>query len=167
MRTTVSPDGTVTVDTDPVAKSTWDGETTSHALVKSEAAQRYTLSVGYPADLADALRARDGHRDFASRVEVEKAAWNYMRNGPKVGLLHADGTEGTGDLVESYIYRGPDWDVDGQIIKDGDWLIGVVWNQPTWDAIEAGRLRGTSLQGSAGGRRTPSPADVARVKARG
>jgi Putative phage serine protease XkdF len=164
MKTTVSPDGTVTVETDPVAKATWDGETARIDVLKAVASQRFTLSVGYPAELADFQKARDGHRDFANRDEVEKAAWGYMRNGAKVGLLHGDGTEGAGEVVESYIYRADaDWVIGDQIVKSGDWLVGIVWDEPTWAEIEAGRLNGTSLQGS-GARRAPSPSDMPKVK---
>lgn len=171
MSTLTLPDGAVyqTGKSKPVKKTAkWDGETVESVVIKSDAVQRYTLSVGYPADLADATVARDGHIDFASPAEVEKAAWGYIAN-PGVGRVHADGTEGAGRVVESYIYRGPDWSVEGaggstQVVKAGDWLIGVIWDQATWDSIQKGELNGTSMQGT-GRRKAPSPADVARVKA--
>lgn len=141
---------------------TWDGQTAKQTLLKSVDEKRYTLSVGYPADLADVAVARDGHRDFANRDEIEKAAWGYLANGGQVGLHHADGTEGHGSVVESYIYRGPDWTEENQVIKSGDWLIGIVWDEPTWAEIKKGAIRGTSMQGTAK-RRAPNPADVARV----
>lgn len=167
------PDGAVYTTGDPVepaAKAAkWDGESVEGTVLKSDAAKRYTLSMGYPADTPDAAVARDGHLDFASVEEVEKAAWGYLANGGQVGLLHADGTEGAGRVVESYIYRGPDWKItaaDGseQVVKSGDWLVGVIWDETTWDLIEKGELAGTSMQGGAK-RRSPSPADVARIKA--
>ncbi len=144
----------------------WDGQSVAGQVVKSVDERRYTLSVGYPADTPDAAVARDGHLDFASAAEVEKAAWGYMQN-PGVGVVHEDGTEGAGQIVESYIYRGPDWEIEAtdgskQVIKSGDWLIGTVWNEPTWERIKARELRGTSMQGTAA-RRAPSPADVAKV----
>lgn len=150
-----------------VAKTTkWDGETTSQAVVKSVDESRYTLSVAYPADLADAAVARDGHRDFASPAEVEKAAWAYLQGSRGVGLHHADGTDGAGRVVESYIWRGDDWNVNGQVVKKGDWLVGIQWDEPTWAEIKKGRLNGTSMQGTAR-RRAPNPTDVARVLSRG
>lgn len=155
---------TVTVDTDEpeVAKTTWDGETTSQLLLKATEERRYTLSVGYPADLADAAVARDGHRDFASAEEIEKAAWAYLESAREVGLRHANGTEGAGRVVESYIWPGDDWDANGQVVKKGDWLIGIVWDEPAWQDIKKGLINGTSMQGRAS-RRNPSPADMARV----
>lgn len=154
------PDGAVYETASP--EVAWDEVTAKQELVKSVEEQRYTLSVGYPAELADVAVARDGHRDFASTGEIEKAAWGYLRNGGGVGLHHADGTEGAGTVVESYIYRGPDWTEGSQVIKAGDWLVGIVWDPATWDAIKKGTIRGTSMQGTAK-RRAPSPADVARV----
>lgn len=162
---TVSPDGTVQVVNDPVGKMTWDGETTKQALLKSVDEKRYTLSVGYPADLADAAVARDGHRDFASADAVEKAAWSYLDTAREVGLRHSDGTEGHGRVVESYL-APVDMDFGGQKVLKGDWLVGIQWDQETWDDIKAGRINGTSMQGRAA-RRTPNPADLARVLNRG
>lgn len=161
------PDGAVyeTAPSQEVEKTTWDGLTTEQVVIKSVAARKYTLSVGYAAMAADIAKARDGHIDFASEEEIEKAAWDYLASGPEVGLLHQEGSEGAGKIVESYIYRGPDWTVEDQVIKAGDWLIGTIWSDSAWDAIERGEINGTSMQGSAK-RRTPSPADVARVKAR-
>jgi hypothetical protein len=170
MPTFTLPDGAVyKTGADAPETEKWDRQNVGARVVKSEAAKRYTLSVGYPADTPDAAVARDGHLDFANPEEVEKAAWGYLRNGGQVGVRHADGTEGAGDIVESYVYRGPDWLIqaaDGSevIIKSGTWLIGTIWDEATWDAIEKGELGGTSMQGTAR-RRTPSPADIARIKA--
>lgn len=167
--TKVQPDGTVTVDVtdEAVAKQEWDGSTVRVEVVKAVAERQYTLSMGYPAYQSDIAKARDGFKDFASNDEIEKAAWNYLASGAGVGLKHADGTDGAGLIVESYIYRGPDWPQDnGKVIKEGDWLIGTIWSDQAWAEIKAGEIRGTSMQGRAN-RRTPTPADVARVKARG
>ena len=164
------PDGAV-YETDAVPEvakgetETWDGNVAG-VLLKSVDERKYTLTMGYPANTLDAAVARDGHLDFASETEVEKAAWGFMQN-PQVGLRHQDGTEGAGQIVESYIYRGPDWPVEAangstQVIKSGDWLIGTIWSDGAWDEIKSGRIAGTSMQGTAA-RRSPSPADVAKV----
>lgn len=164
------PDGAVyeTAAAGPVKgeKGHWDGETVAGAVIKAVAERRYTLSMGYPAFSPDVTVARDGHLDFASDEEVEKAAWGYLASGAEVGLFHADGTEGAGRIVESYIYRGPDWEIaESLVIKSGDWLIGTIWSEPAWDQIKAGEINGTSMQGRAA-RRTPTPADVAKVAGR-
>jgi len=80
----------------------------------------------------------DGHRDFAGKTAVEKAAHDYLLKHRKVGLMHADGTDGSGDLVESGIHHGPDWvmkaaDGTEQHVIDGDWTGAIQWDVPTWE----------------------------------
>lgn len=137
------------------------------AVVKADAAQRYTLCVAYPADKPDVAQAADLHRDFAGKAALEDAAWTYLTKSPKVGLWHEAGTDGAGDVVESYIYRGPDWTVTAadnsqQVIKSGDWLLGIRWSPETWPMVRDGQGRGVSMQGSAK-RRTPSPEALAAL----
>lgn len=167
------PDGAVYSSDAPDEPSYWDGETVKGVVVKSDDEQHYTLTVAYPADSPDVAKARDGFQDFASADTVERAAWSYMRNaignGGEIGAFHEDGTEGDGLLVESYVYRGPDWTIKAadnteQVIKAGDWLIGVIWSEEAWTAFKSGESTGVSMQGDAM-RKTPSPADVARVVA--
>jgi len=124
---------------------------TTYNVVKSDNESRYTLGVVYPAHKLDA------HKDFATTATVEKACWGFLANAKGVGLYHKDGTDGAGQPVESYIYRGPDWtfqqkDENGvvkseQIVKAGDWLMGVVWSEKAWDDVKSGRITGYSLQG--------------------
>lgn len=137
-------------------------------VLKTDSEKRFTLAVAYPADKADANVAFDGARDFASATANEAAAWRFMKNGARIGLLHQDGTEGAGTCVESHVHRGPDITmtaVDGstQTNHDGDWLVGVIWDQPTWAAIKSGRYKGVSMQGSAV-RRKPSPEALAVLR---
>lgn len=167
--TTVVDDGKDT----PAVKATWDGETIATRVLKSEPERRYTLNVIYPADKADVSKALDGHRDFASKAVVEDAAWNYMRNYREVGTFHAaiTGTgepSGAAEVVESYIYRGPDWAIKGadgleMVVKSGDWLGGFIWTPEAWQAIKEGKIGGISVEGGAR-RRKPSPAALANLR---
>lgn len=168
--TTVVDDGK---DTAAKTAATWDGETISARVLKAEPDRRYTLNVIYPADKADVEVALDGHRDFASKAVVEDAAWNYMRNHREVGTFHPEfsgrGESGSAaEVVESYIYRGPDWTVkaaDGSevLIKAGDWLGGFIWSEPAWADIQAGKIGGVSPQGKAR-RRKPDAAAIANLR---
>jgi hypothetical protein len=139
------------------------------AVIKAEAEQRFTLCVAYPSNRADVGVAADRHRDFAGTKATEEAAWSYLTKSPKVGLWHADGTEGAGCVVESYIYRRDDpWiikAVDGseQRIEPGDWLLGIQWDPATFEAIKSGHIGGISPQGRAK-RRMPSPEAVANLR---
>jgi hypothetical protein len=129
-----------------------DGEGIIGAVVKAESAQRFTLTVAYP------VLRKDGHGETADYGTVEKAAWDYLRNSQEIGLWHVDGLVGAGTVVESSIYRGPDWvtkAVDGsaQTIHAGDWLLGVQWDEPGWQAITSGLVDGMSVQGKSRRRR--------------
>jgi hypothetical protein len=174
--TTVVDDGKG--DARPAAKATWDGETIATRVIKAEPERRYTLNVIYPADKADVAVALDGHRDFASKAVVEDAAWNYMRHYRQVGVAHSPehaasmGTafkaDGAAEVVESYIYRGPDWTIkaaDGSevVIKAGDWLGGFIWSPEAWAEIQAGRISGVSPEGGAK-RRKPTADAVANLR---
>lgn len=158
----------VNITVEPENTEPWKGEGIASRLIKADEERRYTLAVAYPANKPDVGIARDGFRDFAGPAAVEDAAWNYLRKSPQVGLWHEDGTEGAGDVVESYIYRGPDWPVEApdgseQLIKSGDWLIGIQWGQDTWPLVKEGRIGGVSVQGKAT-RRKPSPASLAGLR---
>ncbi len=146
----------------------WDGQGVAGAVVKAEDERRYTLTVAYPANKPDASVAADGYRDFASAQAVEDACWAYTTKSRSVGLWHADDTGGAGEVVESYIYRGPDWTVtaeDGteQVIKAGDWLLGIRWSEQTWPLVKQGLIKGVSMQGSAT-RRVPSAEAVEQLR---
>jgi hypothetical protein len=114
--------------------------------------QRYVLGVAYQSGPDPLIKTgADGGRDFFTETELEKAAWQYIKSRD-VGLFHVDGTdvEKHADVVESYIYRGPNWaQADGTVIKSGDWLIGAVVDEPTWQLIKTGRITGWSPQGTA------------------
>jgi hypothetical protein len=94
----------------------------------------------------------DAHADWMQARDVEAAAWAYARKGMKVGLGHRQGTTGMGQVVESFVHRGPPWrvrDVGGeeQVVQPGAWLLGVTWSPEAWAEIESGRVTGYSLQG--------------------
>lgn len=112
--------------------------------------QRYVLGVAYQAGPDPRIkRGADGGRDYFTEAELEKAAWSFLRNGPQVGLFHADGTEGAAEIVESYVYRGPDWDFGDVVVKSGDWLVGAILDETAWRLYKSGRVTGWSPQGSA------------------
>jgi Putative phage serine protease XkdF len=161
----------VTIDPSAARKQApepWDGTGIAACLAKAVPERRYGLYVAYPANRADVSMAADGYRDFAGEAAVEDAAWTYMLKSPNVGLWHAQGTDGAGRIVESYVYRGPDWqltaaDGSAQVIKAGDWLVGIVWEPDAWEAVKSGRINGVSMQGTAT-RRMPSPEALAALR---
>ncbi|HVA05516.1 MAG TPA: XkdF-like putative serine protease domain-containing protein [Acidimicrobiales bacterium] len=133
-------------------------------VFKSADESQYTLGVAYPANRPDVGKAADGFQDFASVEVLEKAAWSFMKNGGRIGLDHRKGTDGAGTVVESYIYRGPDWPQEnGYVVKAGDWLLGVVWDEPSWVEIKSGSRTGFSPQGGAR-RRMPTAESLANLR---
>lgn len=160
----ISPD----VDEDATKSTEVSTDLVKSEVVDSDEEQRFTLCVSYPADRTDIGRAQDGFRDFASKQAVELAAWQYLSKSPNVGLYHANGTDGAGRVVESYIWRADPWIIkatDGttQTVNPGDWLLGIVWGQDAWNAIKSGDVRGLSPQGRAK-RRIPSADAVANLR---
>jgi len=125
-------------------------------VAMADAPQRYVLSIAYKAGPDPRItKGADGGRDFLSAESLELAAWNYIAKGsPQVGIGHIDGTTGAATVVESYIYRGPDWDLgDGIVVTKGDWLIGMILEPRSWELAQQGKLTGLSPQGVARRRR--------------
>lgn len=118
--------------------------------------QRYVLGVAYQAGRDPRIKkGADGARDFFTPEELELAAWYFAKSEQEVGIQHIDGTVGAATIVESYIWRGPDWvQADGTIVKAGDWLLGAVLDPWSWEMVQKGQLTGWSPQG-AGRRREP------------
>ena len=117
--------------------------------------QRYVLGIAYQAGPDPRIRkGADGGRDYIDAVDLEKAAFNFLANGPRAGLFHASGTQAAATIVESYIYRGPDWTVpapDGTttVVKAGDWLVGAILSPTAWELYKRGEITGWSPQGRA------------------
>jgi hypothetical protein len=181
VKATVTPDGTLTVETgEPAAKATWDGETVAIGpLVKADDERRFTLNVIYPALKADVGRALDGHRDFAQPGVVERACWKYMREYRQVGSFHTEEqaaaaggvlkADGAADLVECGIYRNPvPWVIKGAdgtetVVTEGDWLGGFIWTPDDWALIKAGKMGQVSVEGGAV-RKPASPEAIAKLR---
>jgi hypothetical protein len=116
--------------------------------------QRYLLALAYQAGPDERIRkGQDGARDYFTAAELEKAAF-LADGGAQVGLFHGpEQTIGHFDVCESYIYRGPDWDMGDVVVKSGDWLIGGVCDEIAWGLHERGLITGMSPQGTATRRR--------------
>lgn len=126
--------------------------------------QRYVLGVAYQAGPDPRIaKGADGYRDYFTPEELEKAAWSFLKGGAQVGLFHAANTLGHVTVVESYIYRGPYWDLGGgTVVKAGDWLIGAICDEFAWGLVKSGRVTGFSPQGAARRRRPTTPPMTSR-----
>lgn len=112
--------------------------------------EQYVLGIAYQAGRDPRIRTgADGARDFFTAAEVRKAAATFMKSLDS-GVMHAAGTLGHVQITESYIWPdgAPDWDVNGVLVKSGDWLVGGYLDDETWALAKAGRLTGWSPQGT-------------------
>lgn len=136
-----------------------DSDLLAMRLVKSSSEQRVSWGIVYRAGL-DAVPSRgaDGFVDVVKAQALESACHQYMEKRQDVGLWHADGTSGSGRVIECSIHRGPPFVVkasDGSSVKvgTGDWLLAVRWDPQAWQLIKSGRVTGYSFQGGARRRR--------------
>ncbi len=121
----------------------------------SETERRFIVAVAYQAGRDQNIKkGMDGRRDFFTADELEKAAHSFMRNGPKGGKFHVNGTEGSVEWTESWIHRfdpqsvtGPDGSVT--VVKAGDWLVAGYLDADAWDLYKRGLITGVSPQGTA------------------
>ena len=116
--------------------------------------QRFLLGIAYRAGIDPAIaKGLDGGRDYFTADELERAAFSFLKSGPRVGLFHIDGTDedgGAAQVVESYIWRAPDWDLgDGLVVRKGDWVVGAVLSPKAWSLYKSGGITGWSMQGVA------------------
>jgi hypothetical protein len=138
-------------------------------IAKATDEKRYTLGLAYPALRPDVARASDGYRDFVTPEVLEAAAWDWMAKHREINIHHQDGTTGHATVVESYIYRGPDWTVTSPVdksqvtIHNGDWMLGTIWDEITWPWVKAGVIRGWSPEGTAK-RRRPDPKTLTALR---
>ena len=125
----------------PTAKSI------EYRIIKANYPNRVTIGVIYPANEVDA------HGDWASKEEIEKACWRFnrkLRTGEaRVGLFHRPELDYQGEIIESAIYRGPDYEENGQVIRNGSWLGAIQWRPEAFDLIVKGKVTGLSIQGFA------------------
>lgn len=120
----------------------------------------YVEGVAYPANRVD------GHGEFMTAESVRKSMWAFMDHaaGQQIGLYHADGTVGHGMVRQCYQWPDGQPDrlvvaADGseQVIKSGDWLLGVEFDAETWPRIMRGEVNGWSIQGMAARKQSEGP----------
>ena len=123
-------------------------ETKSVPVVKSlnEDQKLATFVVLEPQD--DDGMTTDGHGDWYSAEEVEKACHNFNRFCRKANLLHLVETDSF-EFVESYITKAA-MVLGDQYIKEGTWLATCYFkDEDLWSAVLDGTFNGLSIQGYA------------------
>lgn len=115
--------------------------TTYGRIVKADAENHYVTGVVYEP------MAEDSHGNFMTEAEITKAAYWFAKNGNKVDLQHSFEPLDGANVVESWIAKA-DFDIDGETIKKGTWLMTVeVADESVWEGIEKGEITGFSMGG--------------------
>lgn len=92
----------------------------------------------------------DSQGDIYSAEEIESAAHNYMEQYQTVGHMHQTALPETAVRVAESYLAPVDFEVDGQPVKAGTWLMVVhVLSDALWAQIKAGDLTGFSIGGFA------------------
>lgn len=110
-------------------------------LVNKEDAKQLVYGVVYEPNVPDA------HNDMMEAEEIEKAAHRFLTDYRNIDKQH-DFQSGYGEVVESYI-APQDFEVGGEVIKKGSWVLVTKADDETWEAIKKGEITGYSMAGMA------------------
>lgn len=115
--------------------------TTYGRIVKADADSHYVTGIVYEP------MEEDSHGNFMTEAEITKAAYWFAKNGDKVDLQHSFEPLDGATVVETWIAKA-DFEIDGEAIKKGTWLMTVeVADESVWEGIEKGEITGFSMGG--------------------
>ena len=115
--------------------------TTFGRIVKKDAQSHYVTGIVYEP------LTEDTHGNYMTEAEIEKAAHWFAKNGNQVDLQHSFEPLSGAAVVESWIAKA-DFEIEGQTIKKGTWLMTVeVTDESVWAGIEKGAITGFSMGG--------------------
>ena len=125
-------------------KKAEDGQatfTTYGRIVKADADNHYVTGIVYEP------MEEDSHGNFMTEEEITKAAYWFAKNGDKVDLQHSFEPLDGATVVENWIAKA-DFEIDGEAISKGTWLMTVeVADESVWAGIEKGEITGFSMGG--------------------
>ncbi|QAW46508.1 phage portal protein [Bacillus subtilis] len=110
-------------------------------LVKEAAEQKLVYGIVYEPDTVDA------HGDFMTATEIEKAAHGFLKDARQIDKQH-DFHGGVGEVVESYVAPA-DFEMNGETIKKGSWVLVTKASEEVWEQIKKGEITGYSMAGTA------------------
>lgn len=115
--------------------------TTYGRILKADADNHYVTGIVYEP------MEEDSQGNFMTEDEITKAAYWFVKNSSKVDLQHNFEALDGANVVESWIAKA-DFDIDGEAVKKGSWLMTVeVSDESVWEAIEKGDITGFSMGG--------------------
>ena len=108
--------------------------TTYGRIVKADADNHYVTGIVYEP------MAEDTHGNYMTEEEITKAAYWFAKNGDKVDLQHSFEPLDGATVVENWIAKA-DFEIDGEIVTKGTWLMTVeVTDETVWEGIEKGDI---------------------------
>ncbi|CAI6223876.1 hypothetical protein NRS6116_01220 [Bacillus subtilis] len=110
-------------------------------LAKEEGEQKLVYGIVYEPDTVDA------HGDFMTAAEIEKAAHGFLKDAREIDKQH-DFKGGVGEVVESYVAPA-DFEMNGETIKKGSWVLVTKASEEIWEEIKKGEITGYSMAGVA------------------
>ncbi|MCY8085975.1 XkdF-like putative serine protease domain-containing protein [Bacillus inaquosorum] len=110
-------------------------------LAKEADEQKLVYGIVYEPDTVDA------HGDFMTAAEIEKAAHGFLKDAREIDKQH-DFKGGVGAVVESYVAPA-DFEMNGETIKKGSWVLVTKASEEIWEEIKKGEITGYSMAGVA------------------
>ncbi|MDP8527895.1 XkdF-like putative serine protease domain-containing protein [Bacillus subtilis] len=110
-------------------------------LAKEADEQKLVYGIVYEPDTVDA------HGDFMTAAEIEKAAHGFLKDAREIDKQH-DFQGGVGEVVESYVAPA-DFEMNGETIKKGSWVLVTKASEEIWEEIKKGEITGYSMAGIA------------------
>ncbi|MCY7792057.1 XkdF-like putative serine protease domain-containing protein [Bacillus haynesii] len=110
-------------------------------LTKAEDEKKLVYGIVYEPDTPDA------HGDFMTSAEIEKAAHGFLKDAREIDKQH-DFQGGVGEVVESYVAPA-DFEMNGETIKKGSWVLVTKASEEIWEQIKKGDITGYSMAGTA------------------
>ncbi|PNU22877.1 phage portal protein [Bacillus stratosphericus] len=110
-------------------------------IAKADDAQRLVYGIVYEPNVADA------HGDYMTPEEIEKAAHGFLKDAREIDKQH-DFQGGVGEVVELYIAPS-DFEMGGEVIKKGSWVLVTKASDEIWEKIQKGEITGYSMAGTA------------------
>ncbi|MCY8342191.1 XkdF-like putative serine protease domain-containing protein [Bacillus haynesii] len=110
-------------------------------IAKAEDEKKLVYGVVYEPDIQDA------HGDFMTAEEIQKAAHGFLKNARKIDKDH-NFQGGVGEVVESYVAPA-DFEVNGETIVKGSWVLVTKAGDEIWEQIKKGSITGYSMAGTA------------------
>ncbi|OWV38882.1 phage portal protein [Bacillus spizizenii] len=110
-------------------------------LAKEAGEEKLVYGIVYEPDTVDA------HGDFMTATEIEKAAHGFLKDARQIDKQH-DFQGGVGEVVESYVAPA-DFEMNGETIKKGSWVLVTKASEEVWEQIKKGEITGYSMAGTA------------------